>query len=142
MASDITKVIKRRIFLTRKFKRMKKALSDRFLNFSVVIIKLGKLLKRSFEGRHVYGQLFRSGTSAGANYEESHSAQSRKDFIHKREISLKELRESLYWLKIIQSGKLMDIPSEDLAFLLNENEELIRIVAKSVATMKDKMNIN
>lgn len=63
---------------------MKEELSKRFLEFAAKIIQLGKKLNRSFEGRHIYGQLFASGTSAGANYEESHSAQSTRDFIHKR----------------------------------------------------------
>ncbi len=73
--------------------------SERFLEFVCRIIKLGRKLRKSFEGRHVYGQLFRAGSSSGANYEESHSAQSDRDFIHKREVCLKELRESLFWLK-------------------------------------------
>lgn len=46
---------------------MKEELSKRFLEFAAKIIQLGKKLNRSFEGRHIYGQLFASGTSAGAN---------------------------------------------------------------------------
>ena len=47
---------------------MKQDLSERFLEFAASIIKLGKKLNKTYEGRHVYGQLFRSGTSTGANY--------------------------------------------------------------------------
>lgn len=50
---------------------MKKDLSERFLEFAVNIVKLGKKLNKTYEGRHIYGQLFRAGTSAGANYKES-----------------------------------------------------------------------
>ena len=47
---------------------MKQDLSERFLEFAISIIKLGKKLNKTYEGRHVYGQLFRAGTSVGANY--------------------------------------------------------------------------
>ena len=117
---------------------MRKEISDRFLKFAARIIKLGKKINKTFEGRHIYGQLFRSGSSAGANYEESHSAQSTKDFIHKREVSLKELRESLFWLKLIREATLVKADDEDLLFLLSENNELIKIIAKSVSTTKAK----
>lgn len=58
-------------------------LSDRFMVFVVNIIKIEKQLCRSFSGRHIYGQLFRAGTSTGANYEEARAGESRADFIHK-----------------------------------------------------------
>ena len=73
-----------------------------------------------------------------ANYEESHSAQSPRDFIHKREVSLKELRESLFWLRLIEKVKFLPENDPDLLFLLKENQELIKIIAKSVSTMKKK----
>ncbi|MBN2174549.1 MAG: four helix bundle protein, partial [Bacteroidales bacterium] len=84
----------------------KDELAGRFLNFAVAIIDLGKLLLNSYWGRHINGQLFRAGTSAGSNYEEACAAESRADFIHKLQIVLKELRESKYWLKLIKAGKL------------------------------------
>ena len=119
---------------------MKEEISERFLIFVVDITKLGKNMKKIFEGRHVYGQLFRASSSAGANYEESHSAQSTKDFIHKREICLKELRESLFWLKLIRRAKLILRENENIESLISECSELIRIIAKSVSTIKNKMN--
>ena len=73
-----------------------------------------------------------------ANYEESHSAQSPRDFIHKREVSLKKLRESLFWLRLIEKVKFLPENDPDLLFLLKENQELIKIIAKSVSTMKKK----
>lgn len=56
-------------------------LSDRFMMFAVNIIKLEKELSVSFSGRNVFGQLFRSGTSAGANYEEARAGESRAESI-------------------------------------------------------------
>ena len=69
---------------------MKKDLSERFLEFAASIIKLGKKLNKTYEGRHVYGQLFRAGTSTGANYEESQSVESKKDFQHKLQVILSQ----------------------------------------------------
>ena len=69
-------------------------LSDRFMKFVVTILKLERELLKTYSGRHIYGQLFRAGTSAGANYEEARAGESRADFIHKMQIVLKELRES------------------------------------------------
>ncbi|MEI7723867.1 MAG: four helix bundle protein, partial [Bacteroidota bacterium] len=69
-------------------------MSNRFMVLVVNIIKLEKQLCKTYSGRHIFGQLFRAGTSAGANYEESRAGESRADFIHKMQIVLKELRES------------------------------------------------
>jgi len=118
-----------------KAKDFREEMSERFLMFAVNIVKLGPYMLRTFEARHTYGQLFKAGTSSGANYEESHSAQSKRDFIHKREISLKELRESLFWFKLIERAELAK-PNDILPWLLQENDELIKIIAKGVSTTK------
>jgi four helix bundle protein len=52
-------------------------LSDRFLNFVVHIIKIEKQLCKTYSGRHIYGQLFRAGSSTAANYEEARAGESR-----------------------------------------------------------------
>ncbi len=115
---------------------MREELIERFLKFAVYIYKLDKPLCKTYSGRHVYGQLFRSGTSSGANYEEATAAESRKDFIHKMQVSLKELRESRYWIRFIKMSKM--IPDEDpiLIFLLKESMELLNIIGKAVSTAK------
>ena len=115
--------------------------SERFIELVCRIIKIGKKLQKSFEGRHTYGQLFRSGSSSGANYEESRSAQSDRDFIHKREICLKELRESLFWLRVIKKAELMSLNDEDLIFLLSECNQLIKIIAKGLISKKQNSKI-
>ena len=119
---------------------IREEMSERFLVFGSKIIQLGRDLNKTFEGQHVYQQLFRSGTSSGANYEESHSAESKRDFLHKRQISLKELRESLYWLKLIAKSEMVKNSDESLKFLISENEELIKILAKAVSTTRKKSN--
>ncbi|MBN4065985.1 four helix bundle protein [Candidatus Amoebophilus asiaticus] len=111
-------------------------LSERFLEFAFNIYKLSGRLNKTSSGRHVFGQLFRSSTSVGANYEEACAAESRADFIHKMQVVLKELRESFWWLRFIRKVQL--IPEDDniLAFLLMENKELLNIIGKSVVTAK------
>ena len=67
-------------------------ISERLLNFAADILKLVTRLNKTAVGRHIGGQLTRSGTSAGANYEEACGAESRADFIHKMQLVLKELK--------------------------------------------------
>lgn len=111
-------------------------LSNRFMVFVVSIIKIEKQLCRTYSGRHIYGQLFRAGTSVGANYEEARAGESKADFIHKMQIVLKELRESNFWIKLIITSKLITSEEEALKFLYNESKELMSITAKSVVTAK------
>lgn len=114
-------------------------LSDRFMVFIVNIIKLEKQLCRTYSGRHIYGQLFRSGTSSGANYEEARAGESRADFIHKMQIVLKELRETHFWIKLIITSKMITNEDDILNFLFNESKELGSIIGKSVVTAKSKI---
>lgn len=83
----------------------------------------------------------RASTSAGANYEEARGAESKADFNHKLQIVLKEIREARYWLILIE--KTHKINAKDLEPILNEANELIGIVTKSVKTAKSKIsNLN
>ena len=117
-------------------------MSDRFMVFVVNIIKIEKLLCKTYSGRHIYSQLFRTGTSTGANYEEARAGESKADFIHKMQIVLKELRETQFWIKLIIAGKLITSEDEGLTFLLNESKELANITAKSIVTAKSKVEKN
>lgn len=109
-------------------------LSMRFLDFASRIMKLVGTLPKTLPGRHIAGQLFRSGTSAGANYEEARAAESRPDFIHKVAVGWKEIRESCYWLKLIHHSQI--IKPRLVESLLQESEELSRILAKSLLTAR------
>lgn len=90
-------------------------------------------MPKTRSGNHLAEQLLRSGTSPSLNYGEAQSGESRKDFIHKIKIVLKELRESYVCLKIIRSTKLYK-SEEKIKAALTENNELISIFVKSVAT--------
>lgn len=77
-------------------------LEERLINFAVEIITLSSEIPVNQAGKHISGQIIRSGTSAAPNYGEAQSAESKKDFVHKKKIGLKELRETLIWLKILK----------------------------------------
>src|SRR5436309_1125064 len=81
-------------------------LEERLLDYTTAVIHLVNGLRPSLAARHVGGQLLRSGTSPLGSHGEAQSAESAKDFIHKFSIALKELRESLRWLKLIQRADL------------------------------------
>ena len=83
-------------------------ISERTFEFAVRITKLCSYLdKQPGTPRLLANQLFRAGTSIGANIEESRSAESDKDFISKQAIALKEARETRYWLKLLSKSEII-----------------------------------
>lgn len=111
-------------------------LINRLLNFSAEVIKIVDALPKTLAGKHVAGQLLKSGTSPGANYGEACGAESRADFIHKLGIVLKELKESRYWLNVIKIAKMLSLQHTEP--LINECEQLCAIIAKSIVTAREK----
>jgi four helix bundle protein len=109
-------------------------LAERLLNFAVSIIKLINMLPKTGLGRYIGGQLMRSGTSPGSNYEEARGAESRADFIHKMGIVLKELKETRFWLLLIKRAGL--IKTKQVELLTQECNELCAIVAQSILTAR------
>ncbi len=114
-------------------------LEDRLIDFAVRVIRTSESLPKSKIGKHIAGQLVRSGTSPASNYGEAQSAESRSDFIHKMKISLKELRETRIWLLMIIRADLIK-PALKLKSLIDENNQLISIFVKSVSTAKQNLN--
>ena len=110
-------------------------LQDRLIDYAVRIIRLSEYLPKTKAGKHVSSQILRSGTSPCPNYGEAQGAESRADFVHKLKISLKELRETEAWLKIIAKAQMIDSPSL-LDSILKETDELIAILFKSIETAK------
>ena len=107
-------------------------LEERLVDFAVRIVTVVESLPTTKAGIHIAGQLVRSGTAAAPNYGEAQSAESRRDFIHKMKIALKELRETLIWLKIVERKPLCD--PKRMAGVIQECNELIAIFVKSVKT--------
>lgn len=120
-------------------------LSDRLLELAVRIGKVVDALPETRLGKHIAGQLVRSGTSPAPNYEEACAAESRRDFIHKIRIALKELRESRCWIKLIMRSDLL--PEARMSEIANETDELCKILGQSLVTArrneeKDKAKFN
>jgi four helix bundle protein len=111
-------------------------LSDRLWKFAARIGKVVDALPDTRLGRHVAGQLIRCGTASGPNYDEGCAAESRADFAHKLSIVLKELKETRGWLRFCIIAELLT--EKRIVPLLDEAEQLIRIVASSVITAKSK----
>jgi four helix bundle protein len=107
-------------------------LEERLLEYAVRIIRLVDALPGSRAGRHVADQLLRCGTSPLANHGELQGAESRRDFIHKLGICLKEIREARRWLRLVHRVPLL-APSK-IDPLLGETEALIKIFAASIRT--------
>ena len=112
-------------------------LEDRLIDFAVAMIDIAEALPSTRAGNHIAGQLVRCGTSPAPNYGEAQSAESRKDFIHKVKIALKELRETRVWLRIILRKSFIK-PAAQVDSGLSECQELIRIFAKSIVTAESK----
>ena len=113
-------------------------LQERLIEFAVRVLDVVESLPNSRAGNHVAGQLIRSGTSPAPNYGEAQSAESRKDFIHKMKVALKELRETLVWLLVIQRKPLVE-PFDKFIPLIEENNELISIFVASIATAQENL---
>ena len=114
-----------------KVEEKKKDLSERLFEFAATIIEFLKTLPYCPENRTIRTQLSRSACSAGANYEEAQSGSSRADFTNKVRISLREMRESNYWLRIIKRT-VKEINAKDLNYLINESSELKNILGSIV----------
>lgn len=112
----------------------KKDLLERLFKFAIAIIKMASKLPKVPAGYEIASQIIRSGTSIGANCEEAQGAASRKDFLNKINVSLKEARETYYWLRIIRAVGLTN--SEELEGLLIEANEIVAILTSSVRTTK------
>ena len=110
-------------------------LEERLIDFSVLIIEISSKLKRIKPSIIMENQILRSATSCSLNYGEAVGAESEKDFVHKLQIVLKELRETHIALRIIKKGNLCR-DSELLNKGMNENNQLISIFVKSIKTLK------
>src|SRR5437667_11755642 len=97
-------------------------LEKRLIDFAVRVIKLSARLPKTPAGPHIAGQILRSGTSPAPNYGETRGAESPNDFTHKVRVVLKELNETLIWLRMIERGDLLR--TDLLLDIIAENTEL------------------
>ena len=115
-------------------------LEKRLVEFAITILKISEILFNTYAGIHLSKQIIRSGTSPALNYAEALGAESRKDFIHKIKIALKELRETNICLRIIKCKPLIR-KSFEIESAINECNELISIFVTSIKTAS-KNNLN
>jgi len=107
-------------------------LGDRLLKFSARIIRLVDALPNTRAANHLAGQLLRAGTSPYGNHGEVEAAESRKDFVHKLKICLKELKETRRLLRLAAQSAMA--PDAKMVAILGETEELIKIFFSSIRT--------
>ena len=124
-------------FVSGASKKIKYDLEDRLLDFAVAIVELTDDLPNTRAGNHIAGQLLRCGTSPYGYHGEVESAESRKDFIHKLKVCLKELRETRRWLRLVSRLKKVN-EDPHLVPCRAEAEELIRIFVASVRTAEKR----
>src|SRR5262245_10537976 len=104
---------------------MKFDLEERLVNYSVLILEIVESLPDGKGLHHLSNQIVRSGTAPCLMYAEAQSSESRKDFIHKMRLPLKELRETYNCLKILSKKYYQDGPNERISQAINESQELI-----------------
>ena len=103
-------------------------------SFALGIITLYKYLVNEKKEYVLSKQLLRSGTSIGANINEALSAQSKRDFVHKLSISLKEARESEYWLNLFKASDIIN--EKSFKSLQQDCKELIKLLIAIIKTAK------
>jgi four helix bundle protein len=114
--------------------RNKRDIKERSFEFGVRIIKFVQKLPKNHAGYKIGGELLDAATSIGANIEEAAGGFSKKDFTYKMGVALKEARESNYWLRLIKVSEL--VKSDELDYLLDESEQLRKILTSIVKTSK------
>lgn len=109
---------------------------EKAMNFSVRMYHLNEFLieKRKYS---IADQVFRSGTSIGANLSEAVRAESEQDFVHKYGIALKEAEETLYWLELSQRVELIDTRLYES--LRSDCEELIKLATSIILSVLRKI---
>ncbi|MFS4466323.1 four helix bundle protein [Maribacter sp. 2210JD10-5] len=106
--------------------------------FSIKIISFSEQI-RDIKKFEMASQIFRSGTSIGANVREAQNAESKADFIHKLKISAKEADELFYWLKLCEASKHYPAPKQEL---FQELESITLILSKIIGTSKRSKSSN
>jgi four helix bundle protein len=111
-------------------------IANKSYTFALEIIKLYKHLIKNKKEYVLSKQVLRSGTSVGANINEAISGQSKRDFVHKLSIALKEGRETSYWLNLLKDSDFINLT--EFTKLNNDCNEIIKILSSIILTTKEK----
>jgi four helix bundle protein len=117
-----------------------KELEERTFQYGVRVMKLGMSLTSKRVSFRVIDQVVGAGTSVGANVEESHAASSRADFAYKRDIALRECRESVYWLRLLIAAGVLK--AKVVEALIDEGRQISNILAKGILSTRSSMAKN
>jgi four helix bundle protein len=104
--------------------------------FALEIVRLYKALCNERKEYVLSKQLLRSGTSIGANINEAISGQSKRDFVHKLNIALKEARESNYWLNLLKDSEYINVT--EFETLHHKCDEIIKMLTSIIMTTKER----
>ena len=114
-------------------------IEERAFLFSLSVIRISEQLSLTQTGKILCHQLVRAGTSIGANLEEATAAASKADFTYKTNISLREARETTYWLRLIKESGIVSSPQLDE--LITESQELAKILGSIVSKSRGKQKV-
>ena len=111
-------------------------ISNRLRQFAARVVQLCRRFPDDPGAKHILRQLVRAATGGGANYEEARGAESRADFIHKVGVANKEMREALYWLRLVKEAELVE--ALEVESLVGEADELVAILTASIKTARQR----
>ena len=111
-------------------------IKDRTFRFALTIISLVEALPNTTSAKTIGKQIIRSGTSIGANVEEATAAHSKADFIYRMNMALREARETLYWLRLLEASQISE--TKIAAEILQEADEITRILGAIVSSARGK----
>ena len=109
----------------------KRVVQRKSFDFALQVIRISKSLRSNGEFE-IASQIVRSGTSIGANIEEAQAGFSKKEFLYKMTLALKEARESKYWLRLVIEGGLLQVDDE----VLKSIDEIIKILSSIIITLR------
>jgi four helix bundle protein len=115
-------------------------LKSKSFDFAVRIINLYKFLRKTYNEYELSHQILRAGTSVGAIVREAEHAESRKDFLHKLNIGLKEINECDYWLDLLFVAEYVDKRMYDS--IKKDSTELLKILIASIKTTKARNTVS
>ena len=113
-------------------------LKTKSFDFAVRIVKLSRSLMQEKQEYVLSKQILGPGTSIGANIEEANQAQSRKDFIHKLAIALKEATETNYWIRLLRESGSLETALADS--FLDDCRQIEKMLTASIKTTKAVVN--
>lgn len=115
----------------------KSVLKDKSYAFAIMVVRLSQFLVSEKKEFVLSKQLLRSGTAVGALIREAEFAQSNKDFVNKKSISLKEANETMYWLDLLKDTDYLKEEEHQIHLALNN--ELIAMLVSSIKTTKSRI---